>query len=170
MTKSAKNSTASKPEAKLIFSGDVNQYGEFEFQAMLETTQKGSYGDFEIYHHIWSAYLATEDSCCGFYVLGSFDDHDYDISRVPRKASLPYVKAIGKELDKRLDKKMKYVSAYVPNQKQYDLTKGILNAAGFKPQVSLKSNHGKYTNTRWEWFGSDYREVKPEKVLATVGA
>lgn len=103
--------------------------------------------------------LVDEQSCCGFPVLCEFSS---------TKDAIPHADEIAKELKKWMTakgeevlKKKGYQCAYLPDQKVYDGARAVLQAAGFMPGVKLKSNHGNYTNTRWEWF-DEKKVTKPK--------
>ena len=109
--------------------------------------------------YLWSACISTEESCCGFSVLSDFGTNKVD-------------KGIAKQIGEKMKEvwtkeKAQYIAAYVPDQKRYDSVRLILVTAGFKPQAQVKSIHGKYTNTRWEWFGPTYKEPKHETAVPT---
>jgi hypothetical protein len=99
---------------------------------------------------IITASLYTEETCCGFNVIGSWEtyaahikDHDWEALG----------KMMGKELKK---KKVVYLASYLPDTEEYAHVRVMLEAAGFLQGISLKTKHGgKYTNTRWEYLGDD---------------
>lgn len=118
-----------------------------------------------VQEELWSAYIMQEATCCGFPVIGDFSLE----SAITRKTLKPYIPEIAKVLIGQLKKKKyKYIDTYIPDTKEYSFERAVMVEAGFKPAVSLKSKHGKYTNTRWEWFSSTY---KPKKAYAkTISA
>jgi hypothetical protein len=100
---------------------------------------------------IWQCGFSIETSCCGFPVLT-------DISE--RALAKTYAKEIGLNLAKHLVEDCFYISAYVPNNGEYEATKLIFEAAGFRPGITLNSTHNEdetkpYTNTRWEWIAAN---------------
>lgn len=123
---------------------------------------------------VWRARLSSEGSCCGFPVLSNFMEDIYD--EVDRKKTLLYTQEIGEWLHKKLrEHKIKYICAYVPDNREFLPEQLIFTAATFQRGVVLKSKHGRYTNTRWEWYSSDYEGIpstfklgKNEKAVHTL--
>ena len=117
-------------------------------------------GLFGIGQHLWSAAVLTEDSCCGFPVLSNFGE---------KKLTDNQCLTIGIKLSDLLVERVTYMSAYVPNLRQFANTRKILKEAGFIAGVTLQSNNKKgYTNTRWEWFSPIHKEGKDAKNLCTL--
>lgn len=160
-------SSASKPEplkpvVVTIGSNDDDYYGDgIAVIATLVGAKpkiKGGFIDRSIGSSLWKCNIDSEESCCGFPVLTYFSN---------TKAASERAKDIGIAFAKELKDKMVYVSAYVPDTKEYQPTKNILEAAGFKRGVKLGSNSGNYTNTRWEWFSPTNPEAD-EKAICTI--
>jgi hypothetical protein len=172
--------TADKLDFQVEFTGDNSEYNYGSGTVQVFTVPKDAikipdepknrYGDkwYEWYykwgdgraqqrHMIFDAYITQEESCCGFAVIGGLDS--CDDPKLFKKIAEPAGKEFGKKL-----KKYKYLSAYVPDTKQYETVQKFLEAAGFKPGTSVKSNHGRYTNTRWEY---QPEKVKREKALSS---
>lgn len=100
---------------------------------------------------LFACELSQEDTCCGFPQLGNFET---DLNDIPEGEEEKIVKALLDFMTEGNDelKKKGYYSAYIPDTKEYDKVRKVFVLAGFVPGVQLKSNHGNYTNTRWEWF------------------
>lgn len=146
--KSAKKSASS---TKLSFDFNFDKDGwmgpELWVQLIKDVPSEGSAGYRESFVErdrdtLWGAIIGEEDSCCGFPVLSDFEEN---------RGLDKYAKEIGEHLGRELEKHMVYLSAYVPETRDFAGTRAILEAAGFKPGVSLRSGHGKYHNVRWEW-------------------
>lgn len=103
----------------------------------------------------WKAEIDQEDSCCGFPVLREIEEHD---------GSTKFSSLLGEALKEHLTQKMVYLSTYVPDNKDYRATRAILEAAGFRPGVTLMGNDN-YTNTRWEWFNPRNQQEANEKTV-----
>lgn len=146
LSKSAKKS-ASSTALSFEFDFAGNGWGERGFRVFSTPTSVEGTAGYRVDRYgggeeIWNAHLGEEESCCGFPVLMNFEEY---------KATETRSKEIGAELAKALEKNMVYLSAYVPETKDFTATRAILEAAGFKPGVALRSGHGKYHNVRWEW-------------------
>lgn len=101
---------------------------------------------------IFGCELMQEESCCGFPQLGGFET---GLDEIPAGQEEFVVKTFKNWMNKKDGNALKskgYYSAYIPDIKQYDKVRKVFIAAGYIPGVRLKSNHGDYTNTRWEWF------------------
>lgn len=169
MKKSAKSS-ASKPESKVVVSWKLDEWDEFiDIEAREETgvadkpiVARGGFigrdgGDGKI---IWKCSIGSEETCCGFPVMESFWN-----PKISTKVST----SIGEQLKEHLTRNCVYMSAYVPDNKEYAPTRAILEAAGFKRGITLDANYGKYTNTRWEWFTEHVKEPEHnEKVVRSI--
>ena len=107
---------------------------------------------------IFKAYFGTETTCCGIPLMMDFWEAK-EISNV-------HIKEMGAKLAEHLQANCLYMQAYLPEREAYRTARKVLEAAGFKVGLSLKSNHGKYKNCRWEWFPNP--EAKNEKIVATL--
>lgn len=119
------------------------------------------------YSTIMEMSVVQEETCCGFFQLsGFFDPNGRDNKAFLRQ----HMDDLAKEISKRF-KKYIFLAAYVPNTKKYKLVKELLLKVGFVPGVTLKTKHdARYTNTRWEWFGPKYKEVKREKIVRSISS
>lgn len=109
---------------------------------------------------IFECSVSSEATCCGFPVIGDFMEYDKKLDdETVRQIAERFVKFLKDKKRGELFNKG-YFAAYVPDTKEYDVTRRILVATGWKPQVSLKSNHGRYTNTRWEWYREGHKMPK----------
>jgi hypothetical protein len=100
---------------------------------------------------IWYAEFMTEANCCGFPVMGQFQESG---------EAKPHVATISEKLREYLKANVIYMAAYVPDTTEYKWTRKILEAAGFIPHIRLTSTHeGSYTNTRWQWFDGDASQL-----------
>jgi hypothetical protein len=106
----------------------------------------------------WSAQVSTEPTCCAFKVLGDFYCRN-------KEGAGKYTKMIGEALGERLKQRKEYISAYTPDNAEYKETRAILEAAGFQKGMTIKSTHGKYTNTRWEWIPTG---EKLEEIISSI--
>lgn len=146
------NKSAKKSESntKLSFDFDFNKDGwngpELWVRLIKDVPAEGNAGYRSALGQnrdpLWGAIIGEENSCCGFPVLLQFEEN-HGVEK--------HAKEIGKHLAKELEAHMVYLSAYVPETRDFAGTRAILEAAGFKPGVSLRSGHGKYHNVRWEW-------------------
>lgn len=113
----------------------------------------------------WYSDMISQESCCGFTVLTGFGYDNGETPKSAKKLFQTYVKECGKALHDALKKSdVRYVSAYVPDTKEYANTTALMIAAGFIESVSVKSEHGDYTNTRWEWYPKKVK--RNEKIVS----
>lgn len=110
--------------------------------------------------YIFECNVSAEATCCGFPVVGNFVEYT-------KKLSGEEIKHIAERFVEFLSDKKRgelfskgYYAAYVPDLKDYEVARSILVESGWKPQVSLRSNHGRYTNTRWEWYREGHKMPK----------
>ena len=132
----------------------VRKYTDKEWEAKL-ASDPWAYKEIE---QIVAVGLTSDESCCGFPVLAG-----WECGKMPDEVEKEVVKRFKEWMVGRHEvlKNKGYMSAYIPDQKTYETARRILKGAGFVEGVKLKSNHGPYTNTRWEWF--DNKKVKPPK-------
>ncbi len=123
---------------------------------------------------IWNCAEISEPLCCGIPVLGDFsredDDSPENTPRPKTEKLLKLAPEIGQLLGDRLKKlkgRKQYFCAYIPDLKSWEPERVIFETAGFKRGVSLKSKHGRYTNTRWEWFSPSYKGTERETAVST---
>lgn len=154
---------ATKKKSKLIFNAKPYQFEALR-ELPLEETDDYWGEDVQV---LFSCEMEAEITCCGFPVIGQFDlGIEKPSEEEAEQIGKALVKWMGTKKYGHLFKKG-YVAAYVPDTKGYDGIRRVLQAAGFTKQVSLKSNHGRYTNTRWEWYKPTKGKTS-EKNLRTV--
>jgi hypothetical protein len=51
---------------------------------------------------------------------------------------------------------------------RYGPVKELLELSGWTPGTKVPSKHGKYTNTRWEWFPKPKTKVKNETSVPAI--
>lgn len=156
MSKKSKKTTATKPRFKVIWPSE-----RWESRIHVIDKQDNEIPDIDYYWRDPGMVLGmerlSEASCCGFPQLGIFECFNDTIFS-------KHAREIGEALrDKMVAKKVPYMVAYLPNTKEWLHYRTMLDGAGFKPTVSLKSLHGKYTNSRWEWFGPTFTPEKTDE-------
>lgn len=109
--------------------------------------------------NLFSASINEELDCCAFLSLGQF--------YYTEKQLAPWAEKIGERLGPLLKQYGKYFSAYVPDKAQWKSVATLFKAAGFQAGMRQRSNHGKYTVTRWEYIPTG---EKLEEIVSSLAA